>query len=148
MCASKTSQVLVNYIKKRWQLLHRMTDDKVPITFLIYTKNVHVELEHCVMWCSWHTEEDTITSYEKMSMVKRHTSLERVQNSLKVDPMQKLSVYSGLRVACQLYSCNHFTFCFARDTAYGHLNALARTFTSVPESPFRIRTICDGELCG
>ena len=47
MCASKTSQVLVNYIKKRWQLLHRMTDDKVPITFLIYTKDVHAE--HCVM---------------------------------------------------------------------------------------------------
>ena len=90
MCASKTSQVLVNYIKKRWQLLHRMTDDKVPITFLIYTKDVHVELDHCAMWCSWHTEEDTTTSDEKMSMVKRHTSLERVQNSLKVEMIQTM----------------------------------------------------------
>jgi len=45
---------------------------------MIYTEDVHVELEHCVMWCSWHTEEDTTTSDEKKSMVKRHTS--QVQN--------------------------------------------------------------------
>ena len=46
---------------------------------MIYTNDVHVELEHCVIRCSWHTEEDTTTSLWE-DEYGGNTSLENVQN--------------------------------------------------------------------